>query len=108
VTLRLADVAGRKRAPLPAGFFLEMQFVSGPRHVMKIPIDDVRVLDLDAATVPCRKEFIDGVRHFVFDCPHCQRPHLHGPAEGHREAHCNDLASPYGRSGYNLALIQGD
>jgi hypothetical protein len=51
---------------------------------------------------------IDDVRHFGFDCPHCQRPHLHGPAEGHREAHCNNPASPYWRTGYNLALPPAD
>jgi hypothetical protein len=27
----------------------------------------------------------------------------HGPAEGHREAHCRDQSSPYWRQGYNLA-----
>ncbi len=34
---------------------------------------------------------------------HCNVWRRHGPAEGHREAHCNDPASPYRRSGYNLA-----
>ena len=29
--------------------------------------------------------------------------HDHGPAEGHREAHCPDQGSPYWKTGYNLA-----
>jgi hypothetical protein len=33
-----------------------------------------------------------------------EHDHRHGPAEGHREAHCNDPASPYWKTGYNLAL----
>jgi hypothetical protein len=70
----------------------------------KVPIDDVRVIDLDAPTVPCHERIVNGARRFVFDCPHCRRPHFHGPAEGHREAHCDDPASPYWRRGYNLAL----
>ena len=43
------------------------------------------------------------VRWFVW-CRHCQMWHDHGPAEGHREAHCRDRDSPYWKSGYNLAL----
>ena len=27
----------------------------------------------------------------------------HGPAEGHRAAHCNDVTSPHWQHGYNLA-----
>lgn len=40
------------------------------------------------------------------DFPHCRCPLIHGPAEGHREAHCDDLTSPFYRSGGNLALVQ--
>ena len=36
-------------------------------------------------------------------CKHCKKWHRHGAAEGHREAHCNDSASPYWKTGYNLA-----
>jgi hypothetical protein len=36
-------------------------------------------------------------------CKHCGKWHRHGPAEGHREVHCNDSASPYWKAAYNLA-----
>ena len=69
---------------------------------MKVPISDTAVIDLDAPVLPAYKARIGTVRWLVW-CKHCQVWHQHGPAEGHREAHCNDSASPYWRTGYNLA-----
>jgi hypothetical protein len=40
-------------------------------------------------------------------CRYCEVWHEHGPAEGHRIAHCQQ-ETPYSRSGYNLALAGGD
>ncbi len=36
---------------------------------------------------------IKGRRRWQVWCKHCEVHHLHGPGEGHREAHCNDMAS---------------
>jgi len=44
------------------------------------------------------------VRWFVW-CNHCRDWHVHGPAPGHREAHCRGQESPYYRTGYNLKLV---
>jgi hypothetical protein len=47
---------------------------------------------------------MDVYRCWCFIVGHCDMYHRHGPAEEHREAHCNDPASPYWKSGYNLAF----
>jgi len=39
---------------------------------------------------------------WVVWCKHCNAWHKHGPAEGHREAHCEGR-TPYTSTGYNLA-----
>ena len=75
---------------------------------MKVPIDDYVCLDLDAPTLPAHEITVDGVTRWRVWCKHCQSWHFHGPAEGHREAHCHDSNSPYWRSGYNLALSLED
>ncbi len=59
-------------------------------------------ISLDAPTLP-PEELISRWRVW---CRHCEAWYFHGPAEGHREAHCQDSSSPYWRSGYNLALRQ--
>jgi hypothetical protein len=46
---------------------------------------------------------MDGSRYWLVWCKYCRKWHRHGPAEGHREAHCNDSESPYWSTGYNLA-----
>ncbi len=46
--------------------------------------------------------FVDGSRYWLVWCEHCRAWHRHGPAEGHRVAHCLDAASPYWTSGYIL------
>ena len=71
---------------------------------MKVPIDHYAVIDLDAPTLPAYEAGIAGVTVWRVWCAHCCRWHQHGAGEGHREAHCHDPASPYERSGYNLAL----
>ena len=71
---------------------------------MKVPIDTHACLDLDAPTLPAYEAFVDGSVYWLVWCDHCQVWHRHGPAEGHREAHCFDSGSPYWRQGYNLAF----
>ena len=71
---------------------------------MKIPIDDCACIDLDAPVLPAYETVVNGSVRWLVWCDHCDVYHRHGPAEGHREAHCNDPASPYWKSGYNLAL----
>jgi hypothetical protein len=64
---------------------------------MKVPIDDYAVIDLDTPALPAYEAFVDGSRNRagVVWCNSCRRWHRHGPAEGHREAHCYDSESPY-------------
>lgn len=38
-------------------------------------------------------------------CPHCLVPHYHGRRDGHRIAHCLDVASPLRRTGYILREV---
>lgn len=54
----------------------------------------------DIPTVICY-EAESGVRFF---CAYCGEEHKHGDAQGHRVAHCTNLASPYRATGYNLTL----
>ncbi len=71
---------------------------------MKVPINQYAAIDLDAPTVRAYEQrFKNGVVRWVFHCPHCDALHRHGAAEGHREAHCTNPASPYHATGYNLA-----
>jgi hypothetical protein len=70
---------------------------------MKVPIANGLLLNLGAPTVPAYAAFIDGSTYWLVWCEHCGTWHRHGPAEGHWEAHCDDPASPYWRTGYNLA-----
>jgi len=70
---------------------------------VKVPIDEVGCLDLDAPDLVAYETAIDGGVRWVVWCDHCERWHDHGPAPGHREAHCGDRQSPYWKSGYNLS-----
>ena len=70
---------------------------------MKTPIDEFACIDLDAPTLSAFDTFVDGSTYWLVWCEHCQIWHRHGPAEGHREAHCTDQDSPYWETGYNLA-----
>ena len=70
---------------------------------MKVPISDYAVIALDAPVLPAYECFVSGSVYWLVWCKHCRYWHRHGPAEGHREAHCNDPASPYWWVGYNLA-----
>jgi hypothetical protein len=63
---------------------------------MKVPIDEVAVVNLDAPVLPATS-------CGLVWCKHCQVWHEPGPAEGHRESHCHDASSPHWRNGYNLA-----
>jgi hypothetical protein len=70
---------------------------------MKVPINEVDVIDLDAPVLPAFEKIVGKTVSLLVWCKHCREWHEHGPAEGHREAHCNDSASPYLKQGYNLA-----
>jgi hypothetical protein len=71
---------------------------------MKIPISEFALIDLDAPVLRAYEATIRGAVRWLVWCKHCKLWHYHGPAEGHREAHCSDPASPYGSTGYNLAF----
>ena len=71
---------------------------------MKVPINDYACIDLDAPMLPAYETTSNGSVRWLVWCDHCNTYHRHGPAEGHREAHCNDPASPDWKTGYNLAL----
>jgi hypothetical protein len=70
---------------------------------MKVPISDHALIDLDAPVLPAYEAVIKGSVRWLVWCKHCGEWHRHGPAEGHREAHCNNSISKYLRTGYNLA-----
>ena len=74
---------------------------------MKVPINAVACIDLDAPAAAGRAREGDGRRALARLVPALREWHYHGPAERHREAHCQDSSSPYWRSGYNLALRRG-
>ena len=71
---------------------------------MKVPISETALIDLDAPVLSAYEVVADGVTHWAVWCEHCGEWHKHGPAEGHREAHCKDSSSPYWKRGYNLAF----
>lgn len=71
---------------------------------MKVPIDQVAAVDLDAPVLPAYEARIRGAVRWLVWCRHCQVWHRHGPAKGHRVAHCLDQRSPYWKTGYNLAF----
>jgi len=71
---------------------------------MKVPIDGYSVVNLDAPVIPAYEKKFWGVIRWLVWCKHCCKWHRHGPAEGHREAHCQDQRSPYWSKGYNLAF----
>jgi len=75
--------------------------------VVKVPISEHFVIDLDAPTLAAH-EHLDGDGRVLWGvwCRHCQQQHWHGPGEGHRIAHCQDPASPYATTGYNLAFVE--
>jgi hypothetical protein len=70
---------------------------------MKVPISEYDLIDLDAPVLPAFEASAGGAKKWLVWCKHCNVWHRHGPAEGHREAHCHDPQSPYWRMGYNLA-----
>jgi hypothetical protein len=55
---------------------------------MKVPIDDCACINLDAPVLPAYEAFVSGSVYWLVWCEHCGTYHRHGPAEGHREAHC--------------------
>jgi hypothetical protein len=64
-------------------------------------------LDLDAPTLGAKEVEEEGVKVWLVWCRYCQRWHAHGPAAGHRIAHCQ-RETPYTATGYNLALAAAE
>ena len=61
------------------------------------------LLNLDAPTLPANESIGDyGTTRWLVWCKHCNDWHVHGPMEGHREAHCHDSASPCRVAQYEL------
>jgi hypothetical protein len=60
---------------------------------MKVPINQVACIDLDAPTLPAERIKANGVVRWRVWCRHCGAWHYHGPAGGHREAHCQGATS---------------
>jgi hypothetical protein len=58
---------------------------------MKVRIDQHALIDLDAPTLAAYGTFTNGSAYWLVWCKHCRIRHRHGPAEGHREAHCTDV-----------------
>ncbi len=73
-------------------------------RAVKVPISDYHCLDLDAPVLSAYEVLVDGRVLWRVWCKHCGEYHYHGPAEGHRIAHCRGPDSPYLDTGYNLAL----
>ena len=71
---------------------------------MKIPIGNSMLHSLTAPTLQAELVDVDGCQRLRVSCEHCGEWHHHGPAPGHREAHCKDVRSPYWVSGYNLRV----
>jgi hypothetical protein len=71
---------------------------------MKIVVSEMPpyFVDLDAPVLGATEVTVDGRVLWRVWCKHCGHHHYHGPAEGHREAHCQG-PTPYAASGYNLA-----
>lgn len=81
-----------------------MNAFDGHPSRMKVPTSNFERPKLDAPVLGAVQRTRGGRRRFYVYCPHCRVEHVHGPAEGHREAHGNDSSSPYWLSGYNVAL----
>ena len=73
---------------------------------MKLPITSHHCIDLDAPMIGCDEVVCDGRMLWQFFCRYCGRYHFHGPAAGHRIAHCQVPGGPYERTGYSLVLIE--
>ncbi len=73
-------------------------------RAVKVSISDYHCLDLDAPVLSAHEVLVDGRVLWRVWCKHCDAYHYHGPAEGHRIAHCREPDSPYLDTGYNLAL----
>jgi hypothetical protein len=73
-------------------------------RAMKVPIDEVAVISLDAPVLSAYEARVKGVTRWFVWCRYWREWHSHGPGAGHREAHCLDQSSPYWKTGYNLAF----
>lgn len=61
-------------------------------------------MEADLPILDAYEAFLDGSRYWLVRCEYCRTWHRHGPAEGHREAHCIDPNSPYYKRGYIIRL----
>ena len=73
--------------------------------LMKVPIDEVAVISLDAPVLSAYEARVRGVTRWFVWCKHCREWHSHGPAAGHREAHCLDQDSVRVRA--TLPIVSG-
>ena len=64
-------------------------------------------IKLDVSTLPTEKVTVAGRVLWCVWCAYCEQWHYHGPAPGHREAHCHDAQSGYEETGYNLKPPEG-
>ena len=71
---------------------------------MKILVSDTPpyFIDVSAPALGAEEVTVDGRVLWRVWCKHCGHYHYHGPAEGHREAHCQ-TPTLYSATGYNLA-----
>ena len=61
--------------------------------------------DPTAPTLNAYERILNGATRWSVWCSYCQVWHNHGPAEGHRWAHCQAEGSPYQETGYNLRFV---
>jgi hypothetical protein len=64
---------------------------------MKVPINEVGRISLDAPMLPAEEVQIGGVTCWRVWCRHCQAWHYHGPAEGHARRIAATTPHPTGR-----------
>ena len=72
---------------------------------MKIQLDRYRFIETDAPTLKAEAVVVDGRELWRVWCGHCRDWHYHGPAPGHRVAHCE--REGYSDTGYNLQPPEG-
>ena len=74
---------------------------------MKVPINAIACIDLDAPTLPAERIKVKGVVRWRVWCRHSEEWHDHGPAEGAPRGALPGFEQRYWRTGYNLAMREG-
>jgi len=70
---------------------------------MKVPINEVAVVKLDAPVLSAYEATVKGVARWFVRCKHCQKWHSHGLRKGIARRTAWTQAVRTGRRGYNLA-----